>query len=187
MHEIIVIAIDHAKEDRIQEFTPSYKTRLGAGEGKKYVRFLADTLKPHVDKHFRTLPEREHTGIGGSSMGGLISIYAGLLYPEEYGKLMIFSPSLWVAPNIHFQTMGMDNAYKTKIYLYGGGQESTNLIPNIKRFKQAVERNGYNNSMIDFRLSIDPHGTHNEDNWGEEFPKAIEWLFFETTHEKSEE
>ena len=100
--EIIIISIDHAKEERIEEFTPSYKTKLGRGQGKKYVRFLADTLKPYVDKNFRTLNKREFTGIGGSSMGALISIYAGFMYPEVFSKLMVFSPSLWVAPNIHF-------------------------------------------------------------------------------------
>lgn len=59
-------------------------------EGKKYIRFITDTLKPYVDQHFRTLPEREHTGIGGSSLGALISIYGGFLYPEVYSKLMLF-------------------------------------------------------------------------------------------------
>lgn len=96
MADIIIVSIDHAEDERIAEFTPSYRTRLGVGDGKKYARFLADTLKPHVDQHFRTLPDRVHTGIGGSSMGGLITIYAGLMYPEVYGKLMVFSPSLWV-------------------------------------------------------------------------------------------
>jgi len=174
---IIVIAIDHAAEARIAEFTPSYPTRLGTGEGKKYARFLKETLKPYVDANFRTLPGREHTGIGGSSMGGLISFYAGLMYPEVYSKLMIFSPSLWVAPNIHYQSSDFRKPYDTKIYLYGGGAESASMAPSLIRIKETLERQGQGSKM-DIRLVIDPRGKHNEARWGKEFPNAVKWLFF---------
>jgi predicted alpha/beta superfamily hydrolase len=174
--DFIVIAIDHAKEDRIEEFTPSYNTRLGVGDGKKYIRFLADTLKPYIDKHFRTLPDRMNTGIGGSSMGALISIYAGLIYPEVYSKLLIFSPSLWVTPNMHFHYMNLYHNESMKVYLYGGEGESDTMVPSLRRFKQALEAKA--SAPVSFKISIDPHGKHNEERWGKEFPKAIEWLFF---------
>ena len=174
--DIIIVAIDHAEQDRISEFTPSYHTQLGSGDGKKYVRFLADRLKPYVDEHFRTLPGREHTGIGGSSMGGLISIYAGLIYPEEYGKLMIFSPSLWVAPNIHFHFMKFYDPRDMRVYVYAGEGESENMVPNIRRFMGAFEE--HHEAAFTFELSLDPEGAHNESRWGKEFPRAIEWLFF---------
>lgn len=175
--DIIIIAIDHAREERILEFTPSTSTRLGVGDGKKYVRFLTETLKPYVDSHFRTMPDREHTGIGGSSMGALISIYAGLMYPEVYSKLLLFSPSLWVAPNIHFHATPTGEALHSKAYIYAGGDESKNMVPHVKQFKQAMERKG-TGSKMSFHLSIDPQGKHNEHHWGEEFPKAVEWLYF---------
>ncbi len=175
--DLIVVAIDHAQAERIVEFTPTANTRPGSGAGKKYVRFLTDTLKPYVDKHFRTLPERAFTGIGGSSMGGLISIYAGLIYPEVFSKLLILSPSLWVAPNIHFQAINFHASLDTKIYLYGGGEESKTMVPNMKRFKNAMEQQQID-AHIDFKLSIDPQGQHNEARWGQEFPQAVKWLFF---------
>ncbi len=175
--DIIIVAIDHAEEDRIKEFTPSSNTRLGSGDGKMYVRFLTEILKPHIDNHFRTLHDRQHTGIGGSSMGGLISIYAGLMYPEVYSKLMVFSPSLWVAPNIHFHSINLNNTLETKIYLYGGEAESVNMIPNLKRFRSALEDQG-TGARLEFELNVDPYGQHNEARWGEEFPRAVEWLFF---------
>ncbi len=180
MADVIIIAIDHARENRVVEFTPSLKTKLGAGEGKQYVRFLAETLKPFVDKHFRTIPDRAHTAIGGSSMGGLISIYAGLMYPEVYSKLLIFSPSLWVAPNIHFHSIHMEEPYDMKIYIYGGEGESVNMVPNIKKFKRALEESG-SAANIQFKVSIDPKGEHNEERWGKEFPKALKWLFFDAS------
>lgn len=176
--DVIIVAIDHAEEERIEEFTPSYNTRLGRGQGKKYVRFLADTLKPYVDQHFRTLPDRRHTGIGGSSMGGLISIYAGLMYPEVYSRLMLFSPSLWVDPNIHFHLVSFLEPSDLKIYLYGGGKEGSKMVENLVWFKNTLESQGMAES-IDFFLSIDPDGHHNEERWGREFPKALNWLFFD--------
>ncbi len=178
LHNLIVIAIDHAAEERIVEFTPTETTRLGTGDGRKYVRFLKETLKPFVDKHFRTLPDHQHTGIGGSSMGGLISIYAGLIYPQVYGRLLIFSPSLWVAPNIHFNAIRFLNSLETKIYLYAGGKEGANMLPNVERFRRELQRQGYDDSQVQFYLSFDPQGLHNEARWGAEFPKAIEWLYF---------
>lgn len=176
--DIIIVAIDHAEEQRIAEFTPSYRTRLGRGDGKKYVRFLAETLKPYIDQRFRTLQGPEHTGIGGSSMGGLISIYAGLMFPAVYGRLMIFSPSLWVSPNIPFHALNFSEAYEGRIYLYGGGEEGATMLPNLQRFKAEMERRG-GRINVEFELSFDPKGRHNEARWGQEFPRAVEWLFFQ--------
>jgi len=179
MGDIIVIAIDHAESQRIQEFTPvSHNMKRGSAEGRKYVRFLAKTLKPYVDQHFRTLPDTQHTGLGGSSMGGLISIYAGLIYPDIYSKLMIFSPSLWVSPNISFNAIKDFKTFDSKIYLYAGAKESTTMIPNAERFEAMVRQKAPKGSKIDFKWSVDPLGTHSEYHWGMEFPKAVEWLFF---------
>ena len=97
--KIIVIAVEHGEKERLIEYNVG-KTLLGKGSGKQYIRFITDTLKPFVDKTYRTKPDRDNTGIGGSSMGGLVSIFSGLIYPEVFGKLMVFSPSLWVIPKI---------------------------------------------------------------------------------------
>lgn len=175
--DLIVIAIDHAAEERVAEFTPSFRTRLGRGQGKKYVHFLAETLKPYVDARFRTRPGQADTGIGGSSMGGLISIYAGLMYPQLYGKLMIFSPSLWVVPSVPFHLLQLSATYRGRIYLYAGGRESETMVPNLERFQAQLARQ-VATSEVAFKTSIDPDGQHNEARWGEEFPYALRWLFF---------
>ncbi len=179
MGDIIVVAIDHAEEKRIKEFTPSQQTRLGIGDGKKYVRFLADTLKPYIDSKFRTLPESNNTGIGGSSMGGLISLYAGMMYPEVYSKWMIFSPSLWVAPNLPFEASDMYTDFDRRVYLYAGDQESEHLIDRVKKLRDTLQDNHGPGVVADLTLSIRPGGIHNEHHWGMEFPKAVEWLFFQ--------
>ncbi|MDI1255774.1 MAG: alpha/beta hydrolase-fold protein [Flavobacterium sp.] len=177
--KIIIIAIEHAEQDRIKEYNVG-KTILGNGEGKKYIRFITDTLKPYVDKKFRTKPERENTGIGGSSMGGLVSIFSGLMYPEVYGKLMIFSPSLWVVPKMNFSGIDFFEPHDTKIYLYAGGDESETMIRHVKLFKKNMIENDFVEDKMKIKLSINKNGKHNESYWSDEFPKAIEWLFFNT-------
>jgi predicted alpha/beta superfamily hydrolase len=147
-------------------------------EAYNYVHFIAQTLKEHVDERFRTLPNRLQTGIGGSSLGGLITIYAGLMYPSVFGRLMIFSPSLWAMQNANFNNITFSQPISTKIYAYGGGLEGSNMVPNIDRMQQSIKNQGFDESKIQFKKSIDPNGLHNEKRWGEEFPKAVEWLFF---------
>jgi predicted alpha/beta superfamily hydrolase len=175
--KIIIIAIEHAEKERLIEYNVG-KTLLGEGQGKKYIRFITDTLKPFVDKNFRTKPEREFTGIGGSSMGGLVSIFSGLMYPEVYGKLMIFSPSLWVIPKIKFSFLDLFEPAETKIYLYAGGDESETMIKHVKKFKKRLLKTETGKANMKVTLSINMEGKHSETYWSDEFPKAIEWLFF---------
>ena len=175
--KIIIIAIEHAEKERVLEYNFG-KTLLGKGQGKQYIRFLTDTLKPFVDKNFRTKPEREFTGIGGSSMGGLVSLFSGLIYPEVYGKLMIFSPSLWVIPKIKFSFLDFFEPLETKIYLYAGGEESATMVSHIKKFKKRLLKRDNLGEKIEIQLSINEKGKHNETYWSDEFPKATEWLFF---------
>jgi len=174
--KIIIIAIEHAEEDRIKEYNVG-KTVLGKGQGKKYIRFVTETLKPFVDTNFRTKKEREHTGIGGSSMGGLISVFSGLMYPEVYGKLMIFSPSLWVVPKLTVNSEEQES-YDSKIYLYAGGDESETMIEHVKSFKNKMIASEFVKDKMKINLSINMEGKHNETYWSDEFPKAIEWLYF---------
>ncbi len=178
--DVIVIAIEHGDEDRIKEYVFGSNSITPEGEGKKYIRFVTDYLKPYIDQHFRTLPDRENTGIGGSSLGGLISIYGGLLYPEVYSKLLIFSPSLWVVPHINFPMLQFYNPFKTKIYIYGGEKEGAKMTERIHEFARKLET--WENHNIDFeeKVSINPEGTHKEYYWSQEFPKAIEWLYFDS-------
>ncbi len=174
--KIIIIAIEHAEEDRIKEYNVG-KTVLGKGQGKKYIRFITETLKPFVDSNFRTKKEREHTGIGGSSMGGLITVFSGLMYPEIYGKLMVFSPSLWVVPKLVIDADN-ENTEDTKIYLYAGGDESETMIEHVKTFKKNMIASEFVKDKMKINLSINMQGKHSERYWSDEFPKAIEWLFF---------
>lgn len=178
--DVIVIAIDHGRETRIHEYVFDNDQVSKGSEGKRYIRFITDTLKPYIDLHFRTKRERQFTGIGGSSLGGLISIYSGFLYPEVYSKLLIFSPSLWVEPNNNFPIVNFKNPFKIKVYLYGGGQEGSQMVKRIHHFEHNLEK-WKTEKLFDFEVktSINPDGTHNEFFWSQEFPRAIEWLYYD--------
>ncbi len=178
--DLIIIAIENGHGDRINEYVLDADSVAKNAEGKKYVRFLADTLKPYVDSVYRTKPEREFTGIGGSSLGGLISIYSGFLYPEVYSKLMIFSPSLWVNPDYDFPVMNFRNPYDIKIYMYGGVIEGSEMTERMLEFESRMQSTDKYSVQFSFKMSINPEGRHQEFYWSQEFPRAIEWLFFDT-------
>lgn len=185
--DLIVIAVEHGSEDRIKEYIFDNDSVAKGSEGKKYIRFITDTLKPYVDLNFRTKRDRENTGIGGSSLGGLISIYSGFLYPEVYSKLMIFSPSLWVEPQNNFPLLSFRNPYNIKIYLYGGELEGSRMVKRIRVFENNLQKWEYKKLFnFEFKTSINPEGTHNEFYWSQEFPKAVEWLFYNNEENPAE-
>jgi enterochelin esterase-like enzyme len=90
----IVVGIENDSH-RMNEYNPCNHDEFGKGEGNEYVDFIATTLKPYIDKHYRTLSSKENTIIAGSSMGGLISYFAMLKYPNVFAKAGVFSPSIW--------------------------------------------------------------------------------------------
>ena len=175
--DVIVIAIDHGGEDRINEYLPFNIRKYGKGQGKLYIQFLMETLKPYIDKKYRVNIDGNHTGIGGSSMGGLISLFAGLSYPEVFSRMMIFSPSLWLSPRIYQIAKKFTKVESSHLYLYAGGQESQAHLPNVMRFGADLLTNM--GDGLRFKFSHNPDGIHNEENWREEFPIALKWLFFD--------
>ncbi|MGF1532247.1 MAG: alpha/beta hydrolase [Bernardetiaceae bacterium] len=175
---VIVVAIDHAESRRINEFNPFDHPKFGHGEGRKYLQFILDELKPHIDKRYRTFPDRRSTGMGGSSMGGLITAYAALHLPDVFSKFMIFSPSLWISHEIFQQARDFIPQEPMRIYLYGGGDESLRLIPNIERFAFSIKQQLPDESLLRVKMSVNSEGKHQEHYWGLEFPHALTWLFF---------
>ena len=176
--DVIVIAIDHGGKERINEYAPYFHRKFGQGQGEHYVKFIVDTLKPHVDKLYRTLTGRVHTGIGGSSMGGLISAYVGITHPEIFSKLMIFSPSFWFSDKIYFDAFKYNYTLPMRMFIYGGDNESKYMKQHIHTFRDAVNSGTYDNSLIKYKVVINPEGKHNEKYWSEVFPDATKWLFF---------
>ncbi len=175
--DVVVVSIDHGGEDRLNEYMPFNTRKYGKGQGKLYIQFLMETLKPYVDYKYRVNNDSDHTGIGGSSMGALISLYAGLTFPETFSKMMIFSPSLWLSPRIYQLAKKFAPVESSNLYLYAGGKESQAHLPNVMRFGADLLTNL--GEGLRFKFSHNPDGVHNEENWREEFPIALKWLFFD--------
>ena len=183
--DLIIVAVEHGDKDRIQEYSPFETEAFGPGDGAAYAAFMHDTLKPYVDKNFRTKSHRIHTGIGGSSMGGLISVFTGLTYPDTFAKWMIFSPSLWLSSKIFLNAEMHNHSRPTFVYLYGGQQESKTMELELRNLAKILEKKATEGHHMHYHLSIDPTATHSEKFWGEEFPHAIKWLFYDFTEDEN--
>ncbi|RZL98377.1 MAG: alpha/beta hydrolase, partial [Pedobacter sp.] len=130
----IVVAIDHGVEKRLNEYNPYPNKKFGKGEGDKYVDFLVKTLKPYIDKNYRTLPDASHTWVGGSSMGGLIAMYAMLKYPAVYGGGIVFSPAFWMTNERLFSDIKKKGSkVNSRIFFYGGKKESEHMVTDMLR------------------------------------------------------
>jgi predicted alpha/beta superfamily hydrolase len=171
--ECIVVAVDHGGDKRLTEYDPYDNEKFGKGEGKKYAAFLVKTLKPFIDKHYRTLKKKENTFIAGSSMGGLISMYAILKYPETFGGAGIFSPAFWVGPAIYNDLNKMAKKVKGRVYFYCGKMESDSMVPDMmKAFEIMSQKSSAKTKMV-----IRDSGKHNEAAWRKEFPLFYQWIF----------
>src|SRR6185437_5363291 len=92
---LIIVGIFNTGEHRLEEYTPTADRKLGGGHAELYGRMLVEELKPYVESRYRVLPGPAYTGLGGSSLGGLATVYLGFSYPEIFGKLAVLSPSVW--------------------------------------------------------------------------------------------
>ncbi len=111
-------------------------------------------------------------------MGGLLAAYAGLMHPDVFGRYMVFSPSLWISPRIYFDAAHFFEPLDTRMYLYGGRREGSNMVKNLEIFYGTLEKQGYGYDRVKLHLEINPFGQHREEQWGDQFPKALEWLFY---------
>ena len=176
---VIVVAVDNGGQKRLDEYSPWKNARYGGGEGDAYVDFLAKTLKPYVDRHYRTRADRDSTGILGSSMGGLISLYAGLRYPEVFGRVGVFSPALWFSPAIFSYAAAADPRHpRSRFYFVTGAQEG--VAPEVYvrdqgRMVETLAALGFGGTQLS--AAIRPDGQHAEWFWRREFPAAYRWLF----------
>jgi predicted alpha/beta superfamily hydrolase len=174
----IVVGIDNSSK-RLTEYNPFYFERFGAGEGNAYADFIALTLKPYIDSSFRTLPQKNTTLIAGSSMGGLISFFTLLKYPEVFGKAGIFSPAFWTAAD-SIQAYNLQQASKTsgKVFFYMGGSEGETYINDMQ---EMADQFGLKTSGTAYSV-IDANGKHNEAAWRKWFPEFIRWALIDANN-----
>lgn len=182
----IVVAIAHHedKQARIREYFVEPNSENSAVEGRAYLQFIVESLKPYIDSLYRTKAEKKYTAMAGSSMGGLLTFYAGLLYPDVFGALGVFSPSVWLdEEHIIEQIKGLrqkQQVHQQAYFFYAGGNENrlksdgttvkmhTDVITASDLLKETA-----NPAM---EIYINPEGRHGAWYWNLAFPRFYDWL-----------
>ena len=167
----IVVGIDNGPK-RFNEYNPFAFRDFGEGEGDQYLDFITQTLKPFIDKKYRTLPSKENTIIAGSSMGGLISYYAMIKKPQIFGKAGIFSPAFWTAPAINSLTDSLAAKVNGKFFFYMGGQEGGSYINDMITIQELL---GEKSAAMIYSV-VDDEGMHNEKAWRKWFAEFYSWI-----------
>ena len=180
--KLIVVGIDNGGSKRLDEYSPWKNEKYGGGEGEAYMEFIVKTLKPFIDSNYKTLKNKRNTAIIGSSMGGLISHYAGLKYPSIFGKIGVFSPAFWFAPEVNEFTKKYGNLKDTKMYFLAGGKKGENAalseinqtVKDMNSMVTVLKNQGFTAENI--KSKVVPEGKHNEELWRTNFEETILWL-----------
>ena len=178
---VAAVSCNTVGDGRLIEYSPFSHTtqRLGAirARGRTTMNWLVRSFKPQIDAAARTLPDRENTLIAGSSMGGLMSLYAALDYNDVFSRAACLSPSLWVSPEkVRRMIDAADPAPDTCIYLDYGSREMGNHGRNEQALRSACD--GLLRQGVDLTFRIVPGGTHSEASWQERLPVMFKCLGF---------
>jgi predicted alpha/beta superfamily hydrolase len=171
----IVVGIPNMGVDRMKEYSPWAEPGHGGGGGDAYVDFLLHTLKPMIDERYRTMPGRASTGIVGSSLGALISLYAFFRAPASFGFAGLLSPAFWFAGGGIFPFVQDAANVGGRIYLDVGMREGAGTLANARSMRDLLTAKGY--TLGDsLRYLEDPVGMHNEAAWGRRMRGALPFL-----------
>ncbi len=169
----IVVAPENGGKHRTAEYTPWTHEKYGGGKGDNYIKFLKNTLKPYIDSTYRTKPQQKYTGLIGSSLGGLISYYGGLKYPETFGKIGVLSPSFWYSKEIVPFTKKYAATNTLKMYFLLGDKEG--MTDDFNNTINLLTTAGFPENNKKSKLV--PGGEHNEIFWKNEFLEVIKFLY----------
>ena len=172
--EPIVVGVHNTGAARLGEYSPFPDPRHGGGRGERYLRFLEDTVKRRIDTRYRTSRDRHATAIAGSSMGGLISLYAFFRHPSPFGSAAVMSPSIWFGARqiLHF----VDDArfMRGRLYLDVGTEEGAGTLRDARSLARILRAKGYGRD--DFKYVEAGGHRHRENDWAERLPGALEFL-----------
>ena len=170
MEPIIVVGIYNTGE-RMHEYTPN-------DTSARYMQLVTETIKPLIDKEYRTLSDREHTFVGGSSAGGIISFVLCWEYPQVFSKAICMSPAFKIGNIDYVKTVDAFTGAKKPLFFYidnGGIDLEAALQPGIDNMLHALNLKGYQKD-IDYYWQAFPEASHNEAAWAKRFPAAIQWI-----------
>lgn len=175
---LMIVGVYNTGEQRIEEYTPAPdRKHAKGGKGKLYTRFLLEELKPFIDSSYRTHPGREHTGIAGSSLGGLITLYAGLHHPETFSKLGVMSPSVWWNRRMILRLVrALERPTDQMIWLDCGTREGAEALRNVRDLRDLLLGKGWREGR-DFAYLEDQGAGHDERAWGWRMRNVLKFLY----------
>ncbi|MET0406338.1 MAG: alpha/beta hydrolase-fold protein, partial [Cystobacter sp.] len=178
---LIIVGIDNT-EDRIAEYTPvPFGDKYpDAGRADAYGRFLVEELKPFIDATYRTRTDAASTGLAGSSLGGLVSLYLGLRYPDTFNRLGVISPSVWWADrDIIDRVEKLQGPLPLRIWEDIGTNEGdgpeAETEADARRLYEALRAKGWDDSHL--KYTVVPGGRHNEKAWSRRFADVLRFLY----------
>ena len=174
---LIIVGIYNTGPRRIAEYTPTRDWKMGGGEAPAYGRLIVNELMPYIHKRYRALHGREHTGIGGSSLGGLVSLFLGLEHPSIFGRIAIHSPSVWwnhrSILNL-LRTTRVDS--KPRLWLDCGDAEGARTLEDTSTLYRQLLHQGWQDG-VDIRYEVSAGGTHSEEAWAQRVAPMLRFLF----------
>ncbi len=178
--DVIVVGIDNANEKRMEEYSPFPIIKTTDNYGKTFATFVCYTLKAHIDKSYRTLPQRQHSAIGGSGMGGLLALYTGLLHNTTFQTVCCISVTTWLTGNSTKQFLDMLSTQNdSKVYIsvgekednvqFGSG-ETYNVVNDFNKLISALRKKGCSVNAEMFK-----NGEHHEKYWRKPFMNFVQY------------
>jgi predicted alpha/beta superfamily hydrolase len=175
---IIIVGVYNTGDHRIDEYTPTPSAdRTAGGHADDYGRMLVEELKPFIDSTYKTFPGAANTAIGGSSLGGLLTLHLGLRYPTAFGKLAVLSPSVWWDDRVILhEVQALPGKRAQRIWLDVGVREGERCVGDSRLLRDALVAKGW---VLGEDLSYfeAEDGEHNERSWGARVTPMLEFLF----------
>jgi predicted alpha/beta superfamily hydrolase len=174
---LIIVGIYNVGVKRIDEYTPVEDKRLGGGQADAYGRMLVEELKPFIDRQYRTLPGAGNCGMGGSSLGGLVTLYLGLRYSAEFSRLAVLSPSVWWRNRTILRTVAaLSQKPELRIWLDIGTKESTRAVPDARALRDGLIKKGWQLGQ-DLTYFEAEGAEHTESAWADRVAPMLKFLF----------
>ena len=179
---LIIVGIYNTGEHRIDEYTPTKDKKLGGGHAQDYGRMLVEEIKPFIDGQYRTVNDAGSTGLGGSSLGGLVTLYLGIIYPHVFGKLAVLSPSVWWNNKVILEYVAEASPKpRLKIWLDIGTKENPQAVQNAEMLRDVLLKRGWKLG-VDLQFTEAEGAEHNEADW--EGPMAVGPEYEDQGHEE---
>jgi predicted alpha/beta superfamily hydrolase len=174
---LIIVGIYNVGKVRINEYTPTKAPRLGGGRADRYAKFLIQEVMPFIHQEYRALPEPRLTGMGGSSLGGLLSLYLGLKHPQIFGRLAALSPSVWWNQRvIHRFAAAAPVEPRPRIWLDIGTKEGPRIVPDVEQFRDILLQKGWQLGK-DLSYQRIEGAEHNEAAWAQRVGPFLQFLY----------